>query len=548
MKRFSQLFSEIDRTNRTNEKVAALVSYFNEAEAADAAWALYFLTEKRLSRPVTGRQLLQWASEASGFDPWLLEECYDRVGDFAETVALLVSEGDKILDEPLSRMVEEYILPLTDMGESSKRSIIVDTWMQLRKTERLLFMKMITGGFRMGVARTLVVRALAESCGVDKAILSHRLMGAWQPDAEGFQRIVSTNTSDDLGALPYPFYLAYPWEPEKEESFDVSEYRIEWKWDGIRSQLIKREGEVALWSRGEELITDQFPELLLAAASLPNGLVLDGEIVAWSGGEVMPFGELQSRLGRKRVGAALMQAIPVAFVTYDLLEVEGDDLRTVELDRRIKKLSELIPPQQLGARIFTVPELKASSWGNVSKWREKAADFKTEGVMIKRRSSAYGVGRKKGDWFKWKVDPFTIDAVLVYAQQGHGRRASLYTDYTFAVWDGKELVPVAKAYSGLTDKEIRKVDAFIKKNTTGRKGPVRMVKPELVFELAFEGIRVSSRHRSGVAFRFPRISRFRTDKPIEEADTLETICALLPPQAISQPTRMNQLELFPDAG
>lgn len=546
MKRFSQLFSEIDRTNRTNEKVAALVSYFNEAKPADAVWALYFLTEKRLVRPVTGRQLLQWASEASGFDQWLLEECYDRVGDFAETVALLVSEGDEILDVSLSRMVEEYILPLADMGEPSKRNLIVDTWKRLGKTERLLFMKMITGGFRMGVARTLVVRALSESCGVDKAILSHRLMGSWQPDPEGFQRIVSTDTSDDLGALPYPFYLAYPWEPENEESFDVSAYRIEWKWDGIRSQLIKREGEVALWSRGEELITDQFPELVLAAASLPSGLVLDGEIVAWAQGEVMPFGELQSRLGRKRVGAALMRAIPVAFITYDLLEFEGVDLRTIELNKRIEKLSELIPPQQPGVRIFRVPELKASSWSGVSTWREEAADFKTEGVMIKRRASAYGVGRKKGDWFKWKVDPFTIDAVLVYAQQGHGRRASLYTDYTFAVWDGEELVPVAKAYSGLTDKEIRKVDAFIKKNTTGRKGPVRMVKPELVFELAFEGIRVSSRHRSGVAFRFPRISRFRTDKRIEEADTLETICALLPPQAISQPTRVNQLELFPD--
>lgn len=547
MKRFSQLFSEIDRTNRTNEKVAALVSYFNEAEPTDAVWALYFLTEKRLSRPVTGRQLLQWASEASGFDQWLLEECYDRVGDFAETVALLVNTGDEILDVSLRCMVEEYILPLADMEESSKRNLIVETWRKLAKAERLLFMKMITGGFRMGVARTLVVRALAESCRVDKAILSHRLMGSWRPDAEGYQRIVSADTSDDWGALPYPFYLAYPWEPENEGSFDVSEYRIEWKWDGIRSQLIKREGEVAFWSRGEELITDQFPELVLATASLPSGLVLDGEIVAWSNGEIMPFGELQSRLGRKLVGAALIKAIPVAFITYDLLEWEGDDLRTLELDRRVEKLSKLIPLQQPGVRIFRVPELKAPSWSDVSKWREKAADFKTEGVMIKRRASSYGVGRNKGDWFKWKVDPFTIDAVLVYAQQGHGRRASLYTDYTFAVWDGKELVPVAKAYSGLTDKEIRKVDAFIKKNTTGRKGPVRLVKPELVFELAFEGIRISSRHRSGVAFRFPRISRFRPDKPIEEADTLETVCALLPPQEISQPTRMIQLELFSDA-
>ncbi len=543
MKRFSQLFSEIDRTNRTNEKVRALVNYFNEANPEDAAWALYFLTEKRLGRPVTGRQLLQWASESSGFDLWLLQECYDRVGDFAETVALLVNEGNDAIDLSLSLIVEELILPLREMEGSVKRNKIMDTWKRLGKTERLLYMKMITGGFRMGVARTLVIRALAESCGVDKAILSHRLMGAWQPDEDGFRRLVSEDTSDELGALPYPFYLAYPWEESSEDKLAVAEFRIEWKWDGIRCQLIKRRGKVALWSRGEELISEQFPELLLAAESLPDNLVLDGEIVAWSKGKVMPFGDLQSRLGRKRVGAALMQAVPVAFIAYDLLEFQAVDLRLEGLDNRARKLKGLIPFQNRGVRIFRVPELKVTNWGEVADWRDRAAEFGTEGVMIKRRSSSYGVGRKKGDWYKWKVNPFAIDAVLVYAQQGHGRRASLYTDYTFAVWDSDELVPVAKAYSGLTDKEICKVDAFIKKNTTGRKGPVRMVKPELVFELAFEGIRVSSRHRSGVAFRFPRISQFRTDKSSEEADTLEAVKALLPKSEKARHRLINQLEL-----
>ena len=543
MKRFTRLFTEIDRTNRTNEKVEALVSYFNEAPAKDAAWALYFLTEKRLKRPVTGRQLLQWASEASGYPQWLLEECYDRVGDFAETVALLIEAEGSGSELPLHQMVGEKILPLGDLEEGTRRQQIIETWAMLESQERLLFMKMITGGFRMGVAKTLVIRALAESTGIDKAILAHRLLGSWQPDAESFVRITSSDTADDLDALPYPFYLAYPWEADSTEKLDVLDYRIEWKWDGIRCQLLKRKGEVSLWSRGEEMITHQFPELVQAAQVLPDGLVLDGEIVAWSDGKVRPFGDLQSRLGRKKVGAAMMRAIPVAFLAYDLLEVAGEDQRQQPLKTRAAQLEQLMETQSEASRILGAPALDCDSWQAVADWREQAPDHGTEGVMIKRLDSTYGVGRKKGDWFKWKVDPFTIDAVMVYAQQGHGRRASLYTDYTFAVWDGEELVPVAKAYSGLTDKEINRVDHFIKRNTTGRKGPVRMVKPALVFELAFDGIRASKRHRSGVAFRFPRIARMRPDKPIEEADSLETVKALLPPSTQFPVVKADQLEL-----
>lgn len=543
MKRFAQLFSEIDRTNRTNEKVAALVNYFEEAKAEDAAWALYFLTEKRLARPVTGRQLLHWASEASGYPLWLLEECYDRVGDFAETVSLLIQADEDLLDLPLHTVIEHHIRPLAGLDEHGQRTLIIDTWKRLEPIERLLYMKLITGGFRMGVAKTLVIRALAEFCGVDKAILSHRLMGAWQPCEADFERIVSTDTEGDLAALPYPFYLAYPWEEKLRDAQRIEDWRIEWKWDGIRCQLLKRTGDVSLWSRGEEMITAQFPEIQQAAGLLPAGTVLDGEIVVWKDGKVRPFGELQNRLGRKRVTTAIMQALPVAFVAYDLLEREGRDIRDRMLDERMAALDTLVDTSFPNSRLIRFPPLQAESWDAVANLREQATEHGTEGVMIKRRASAYGVGRKKGDWYKWKVDPYTIDAVLIYARQGHGRRASLFTDYTFAVWDQGELVPVAKAYSGLTDAEIRKVDAFIKKNTTGRKGPLRMVKPELVFELAFEGIRVSSRHRSGVAFRFPRISRIREDKPIGEADSLETVCALLPSGESGQQAMASQMEL-----
>ncbi|MCB1120133.1 MAG: ATP-dependent DNA ligase [Verrucomicrobiae bacterium] len=543
MKRFSQLFSEIDQTNRTNEKVAALVSYFQDVPAGDASWALYFLSEKRLSRPVTGRQLLQWASNASGYSSWLLEECYDRVGDFAETVSLLVNAEGALLDLPLHTVVDDHILPLATLDEHSQRNLIVATWKRLDAVERLLYMKLITGGFRMGVAKTLVVRALSEFCGVDKAILSHRLMGSWQPCEEDFARIVSPDTNEDLAALPYPFFLAYPWEQKLEETQQAADFRTEWKWDGIRCQLLKRNGAASLWSRGEEMITEQFPEIVQAAGILPDGTVLDGEIVVWKEGQVQPFGELQNRLGRKRVTAAILQALPVAFVAYDLLEAAGGDIRGKSLDERMALLDKLVASEDENSRIMRFPPLPATSWKTVADFRRKATDHGTEGVMIKRRTSIYGVGRKKGDWYKWKVDPFTIDAVLIYAQQGHGRRASLFTDYTFGVWDKDELVPVAKAYSGLTDAEIQKVDAFIKKNTVGRKGPVRVVKPELVFELAFEGIRASGRHRSGVAFRFPRISRMRKDKPIAEADTLETVCALLPAGEEAMKPNNAQMEL-----
>jgi DNA ligase 1 len=543
VKRFSQLFNEIDRTNRTNEKVLALVSYFQDASPEDAGWALYFLTEKRLSRPVTGRQLLTWASEASGYPQWLLEECYDRVGDFAETVSLLVREEGDPLQVPLHVMVLDHIQPLADMDQLAQRHLITQTWKRLDSVQRLLYMKMISGSFRMGVAKTLVIRALSQFCGVDKAILARRLMGSWQPSAQGFASIISSDTESDSLALPYPFYLAYPWEKSLLGARPVSEFRIEWKWDGIRCQLLKRRGEISLWSRGEEMVTTQFPEIVQAAATLPDGTVLDGEIVAWSEGRVRSFGDLQTRLGRKRVSTSLLRSIPVAFVAYDLLEIGEVDIRGKCLTERIFSLEGLISDDANLSRIFRIPELPCISWTHVAEWRDKAVKHSTEGVMIKRRDSTYGIGRKKGDWYKWKIDPYTIDAVLVYAQQGHGRRASLFTDYTFAVWDRDDLVPVAKAYSGLTDAEIREVDSFIKKNTTGRKGPVRMVKPGLVFELAFDGIRASRRHRSGVAFRFPRISRFRKDKPFTEADSIETVLALLSEGELAEVSTETQLEL-----
>jgi DNA ligase-1 len=389
--------------------------------------------------------------------------------------------------------------------------------------------KLITGAFRVGVSQNLVVRALARAGGVDEPAVAHRLMGAWDPTPEFYTRLFGADTSDADASRPYPFYLAYALEAEPESLGDAGEWQAEWKWDGIRAQMIRRRGSVYLWSRGEELITERFPELARAAGLLPDGTVLDGEILPWKEGAPLPFAQLQRRIGRKVLGPKILAEVPVVLLAYDLLEIEGRDVREEPLRWRRARLEELIASLPSGAtdRIPLSPIVPAGDWDAVLEAYRGARERASEGLMLKRLDSPYRTGRRRGDWWKWKVEPFTLDAVMVYAQRGHGRRASLYTDYTFAVWKEGELVPFAKAYSGLTDAEIRQVDAWVRRNSLQKFGPVRTVKPELVFELAFEGIQRSPRHKSGVAVRFPRIVRWRTDKKPEDADSLETIIGLL---------------------
>jgi DNA ligase-1 len=289
--------------------------------------------------------------------------------------------------------------------------------------------------------------------------------------------------------------------------------------------MVRSDG-VSLWSRGEELVTEQFPELVRAASHLPAGTVLDGEIVAWdaAGARVEPFASLQRRLGRKAPAERIWREVPVALLAYDVLESESRDLRQEPLARRRATLESLMQTAPSCMRLS--PLVAAEDWDVLRAARARAREHRAEGLMLKRRDSAYGVGRTRGAWWKWKVEPFAVDAVLVYAQPGHGRRASLYTDYTFAVWNGATLMPFAKAYSGLTDAELRELDQWIRAHTVERFGPVRAVQPLLVFELAFEGIQISNRHKSGIAVRFPRIARWRRDKPAAEADTLQTVAAL----------------------
>ncbi|MDB4951370.1 MAG: dependent ligase [Gemmatimonadetes bacterium] len=527
MREFARLFTELDETTKTGEKVEAMARYFAAADPADAAWAVHFLSGNRPKRLIAVRRLAAWAMEASGVPPWLFEESYHAVGDLAEAISLLLPPSEPAPSLPLHRWVQERLLALAGEDEETQRREILRSWRELDGNERFVWNKLITGGFRVGVSQSLVVRALSRASGVDEATVAHRLMGAWEPRPEVFQRLVSPDSRDADVSRPYPFFLAYALDEGPETLGEPAEWQAEWKWDGIRAQLIRRAGQTFLWSRGEELVTERFPELAQAAALLPDGTVIDGEVMPWMDGRPLPFAQLQRRIGRKKLGPKILAEVPVVLVAYDLLEMGGEDVRPLPLAERRARLEALLAATPAPGRFIASPIAQAQEWEHVRQAHGRAREMGAEGLMLKRLDAPYGVGRRRGAWWKWKVAPYTADAVLVYAQAGHGRRASLYTDYTFAVWAGGELVPFAKAYSGLTDAEIRKVDAWIRRNTLEKFGPVRSVKPELVFELAFEGIQPSPRHRSGIAVRFPRILRWRTDKPAAEADSIDTLRALL---------------------
>ncbi|AYQ27449.1 MULTISPECIES: ATP-dependent DNA ligase [unclassified Polaromonas] len=550
MKAFAALYSELDATTSSLAKQAALQRYLQTAPAADAAWAVYFLAGGKPRQLVPTKLLRLLAQEAAGLPEWLFDESYEAVGDLAETISLLLPPPTEQHDLQLAEWIEQHLLPLRALGKTDPDKLpgaLRAQWRRLAPEERLVYFKLMTGSFRVGVSRLQVTQALAAVAGIDAKRVAQRLMGythiTGQPTAADYAVLIAAESSGELNqktsGQPYPFFLAHPFNLGLDQ-FDAvlgppADWLVEWKWDGIRAQLVKRAGQVWLWSRGEELVTDRFPELALMGEALPDGTVLDGEIVVWREGKVQAFAELQKRIGRKTLGPKLLKDIPVVLLAYDVLEWQGCDLRTAPQAERRVLMDELVTQLQ-HPQLIASPMLTGESWQDLARQREAARSMGVEGMMLKQRHAAYGVGRTKdvGTWWKWKIDPLSIDAVLIYAQRGHGRRASLYSDYTFAVWDGpqaqadRKLVPFAKAYSGLTDEEMGRVDAVIRKTTVESFGPVRSVKPTLVFELGFEGIARSSRHKSGIAVRFPRMLRWREDKPVDEADTLETLAALLP--------------------
>ena len=531
MKLFTELYVELDQTNKTNEKVEAMRFYFERAAPADAAWAFYFLSGRKPRQIVPSRFLREWAIEMSGIPDWLYLESRDTVGDGAETSALLLPNNSKIDETPLHVLVEQQLLPLRGSDPATQREAVTDAWSRMNYSQRLVYNKLISGAFRVGVSQQLVVRALSQLSELPSDVITHRAMGDWEPTEEFFAHLIDPQMDADETpiARPYPFHLAHQIDTQPHELGDISDWQAEWKWDGIRAQVIKRKGEVFIWSRGEELITDRFPEIADAASTLPDGTVLDGEILPWIEDRVMPFTELQRRIGRKNLSAKILSEVPVILQVYDLLEINGDDVRALDFRSRREMLEQLIGllPTESQDVFRTTEVVEAADWNDLASRREQSRELGVEGFMLKRRESPYRTGRHRGDWWKWKIDPLTVDAVLIYAQKGSGKRSNLFTDYTFAVWREGELVPFAKAYSGLTDAEIRVVDRFVRANTIETFGPVRSVKPELVFEIGFEAIQKSTRHKSGVAVRFPRILRFREDKTIEQADSIETIHEML---------------------
>jgi len=539
VKRFSALYEALDRTTSTNEKVAALAAYFRDAPPGDAAWATFFLTGRRLKRVVPSAGLSAWSQEVTGLPDWLLRECYSAAGDFGELIALAldtVTPGPPQPDLSLAEWVEQRVIPLQQADLATQRTMVIGWWLGLPRAERFLLNKLLTGEFRVGVAQTLVVRALAIAAGVEPTIVAARVMGDWTPSAEWFQSIVTAEPAAADPSQPYPFFLASPLEGSPDGLGDRADWLVEWKWDGIRAQLIRRRGQAWLWSRGEELITHRFPEIAAAATHLPDGTVLDGEVLAFKDDRPMPFSALQQRIGRQKQVAQIMRSVPVVFVTYDILERDGGDIRTEPLDARRASLAALVTPAvsvqggtqgAQGGVLRLSEEVAAPTWDALAALRLESRERGVEGFILKRRGSEYGVGRRKGAWWKWKIDPLTVDAVLIYAQPGNGRRAALLTDYTFGVWHEGELVPVAKAYSGLSNAEIEELDKWIRRHTRERHGPVRAVDPVQVFELGFEAIAPSTRHRSGIAVRFPRMLRWRRDKPAGEADSLEGLTKLI---------------------
>ncbi|PBJ82506.1 ATP-dependent DNA ligase [Lysobacteraceae bacterium NML93-0399] len=564
MKRFAQLYRELDQSTATLDKRAALIRYFNEAPPRDAAWALYLLSGGKVAsarkKIANTRELREWIGAESGLPDWLVDDSYDQVGDLGETLALLLDDpAEAAPDIALADWIEQRLLPVANQDVELRRAVIVDAWRTLRFDERLLFNKLLTGALRVGVSQRLVQQALAELTGIDIARLAQRMLGNWAPTPEFLRDLLSPDELPGDRQQPYPFFLASPLEsalraeaglpdaaPNEGQApapdvvalandpdavaralGPIDDWLLEWKWDGIRLQLLRRDGEVALWSRGEERLDGRFPEIEAAALSLPDGTVLDGELLAWREGDAspLPFTALQTRIQRLKPGPKTLADTPVRMQVYDLLELGGEDWRARPQHERRAALETLVAAHA-DPRIVLSPRVEVASWDDAARLREQARDRGVEGLMLKRAGAAYQTGRRRGDWWKWKIDPLTIDAVLLYAQAGHGRRSTLYTDYTFGLWDGDTLVPVAKAYSGLDDAEILALDRWIRGNTLERFGPVRSVRAHHVFELGFEAVNVSKRHKSGIAVRFPRILRWRQDKPMAEADRLESLKAL----------------------
>lgn len=525
------MIQELELSNKTNDKIAALVSYFTEANDLDKPFVIAMFTGKKPKRPVNTSLIKQWAIELSNVPEWLFSESYHSVGDLSETIALILPPATHFIDKPLHQWINE-LAQLAKQTDQEKKAYIITAWNSLPTQERFIFNKLISGNFRIGVSNKMLVNAIAKQSEQDSSKIMHSIMGKWNPAEISYQQLTTGTHVNTDSSWPYPFCLAYALDATPETLGATTDWLAEWKWDGIRGQIVKRNGELFIWSRGEELVTEQFPELHFLQDELVDGTVLDGEILAVKDGNVQSFSTLQQRLNRKTINKTQLNNAPIGFYTYDILEYQHKDIRQEPLQLRRQTLVEVVEKLSTKNIVYLSPTINFKTWEELAQLRSTARTINSEGIMLKKLSSIFHTGRKRGDWWKWKINPYTVDTVMIYAQKGSGRRANFYTDYTFAVKDGEHLITIAKAYSGLTDKEIKEVNTFVNKNAIEKFGPVRTVKPELVFEIAFEGIAESKRHKAGLALRFPRIARWRKDKKANEINTLEDLRQLLAAQEL----------------
>lgn len=518
MQSFATLLEQLAFTPSRNGKIAHLVSAFRTMPDPERGYALAAITGDLALRNVTPSLLRGLVAEET--DAELFRLSYDFVGDLAETVALIWPHSGTLAETPLADAVEE----LAAAAKAELPALIARRLTHMTPSQRYAYLKLATGGLRVGVSAQLARSALAQFGGVEVTEIEELWHGLTPPYLPLFDWLEGGEKPVSLAAAPFrPVMLSTATSLEDLAEFEPADFTAEWKWDGIRVQAVNDGGTRRLYSRTGEDISRSFPDVVSA---LNFDGTLDGELLVKRGEEVAPFGDLQKRLGRKKPGKAILASHPAALRLYDLLFLNGEDWRGRPLVQRRTGLREIVADLS-DPRIDLSPPLVFTRWEDLAELRANPPESVVEGVMIKRLSSAYIAGRKRGHWFKWKRDPMLVDAVMLYAQRGHGKRSGYYSDFTFGVWQGDQLVPVGKAYFGFTDAELKELDRFVRGNTIDRFGPVRAVKPELVLEVAFEGLSESTRHKSGLAMRFPRINRIRTDKPASEAGTVEELRRLL---------------------
>ncbi len=593
---FTRLFNELDETNHTVEQLAALERYFKAAPAADAAWALHLLIGAKAPRALKNSQLREWISTVADLPTWLVDESCETVGDIAETLALLLPDPPTVPaggSLALHRLITERLLPLAGLGPEARRDLVVTTWRELDGAQRFIWNKLITGSFRIGVSRTQVARALGKTAGVSASVMAHRLLGFQEPTEAAFRALLAAESANENFG-PYPFQTANaiksaepagdptiesldlfprlvgapgtgPTITRPEELGSASDWQAEWLLDGLRVQVMRRGDAVLIWSQDEELLNPEFPEIAEAAQLLPDGTVLDGDLVVWPASDVCPGtrADIQQRLSHATPGAGLQRKLPVVFIAQDIIEAAEIDQRGRPLLARRRQLAEVLAPAADRHRetqatrpasgstdgsqmdLFGSPPAAAAhhapfrfraaslvsfgSWEQLASLRREARDHGAAGLILKRTESCYGASVETSAWWIWPIEPLRINAVLIAALPGHGNSPRAFSDYTFAVWCDDELVPFAKTGTGLTEIGFRAMDDFIRAHITGKFGPVRSVKAELVFELEFDSVQTSTRHKSGLVVRSARIHRRRPELSAAEADTLEALRLLVGP-------------------